>query len=135
MQRTRLATLGAWPMQSQRRWQQDSGLHTASLLGIWVGEPTNLAWPFLPLFRSRKDPSGLGLHMGGQNEDCIQSSLLLGANLSGLSARSYFPQHSIYFPQRPSWFSYFLQHSEARAPRLQPMTFPVDEIRSKRGSH
>lgn len=48
--------------------------------------------------------------------------LLLGANLSGLSARSCFPQHSISFSQRRSQFI-FCRIPRAGLPRLWSTVF------------
>lgn len=54
----------------------------------------------------------------------MQPSLLLGANLSGLYARSCFPQHSIYFLQQRSQFLIFCRIPRPGLPRLSPTTFP-----------
>lgn len=83
---------------------------------------------FSPSPRSRE---GLGLRWG---RVCLQPSLLLQANLSGLSARSCFPQHSIYFPRRHSQFLIFCRVLKPGLPQPLANDFPGDEIRSKRGS-
>ena len=77
-----------------------------------------LTWLFLAYPPSLE---GLELHRGRGH---LQPSLLLGANLSGLYARSCVPQHSIYFLQQRSQFLIFCRIPRPGLPRLSPTTFP-----------
>lgn len=80
-------------------------------------QPGVRTWPLLACPQERRPGAR-------REEGALQPPPLVGANLSGLSARSCFPQHSIYFPQRRSQFLIFCRIPKPGLLKLSPRTFP-----------
>lgn len=97
----------------------------------WETPPTSPCLSSPPL-KERKRPSGLGLRRGPKTGDAATTAF--GSQPFRAICPILFPPTLHLFSSAAQPVSYFLQHSEARAPQAPANDFPVDEIRSKRGS-
>lgn len=121
----------AYPRPSERWWWQDSarGPEPARCPCGRTHQPGVLSWPFLTYLLPGAKTWGL---VGGGG--ALAATTALGSQLFPAICRILFSPTLNLFSSAAQPVSYFLPHSEARAPQTLANDFPGDEIRSKRGS-
>lgn len=127
-----LPSPGAWPTPGQARGGGGRTLHAGRAARCPCGrahQPGVLSWPLLTYLLPGAKTWGL---VGGGG--ALTATTAVGSQPFPAICRILFSPTLNLFSSAAQPVSYFLPHSEARAPQTLPSDFPGDEIRSKRGS-